>query len=203
MGNYKPFYFEVDISPLDIEISEDMYIITGEEAEKHKEPRELSSLEINPNQIMMIAGSTNRFTIKGFDQHNKEMPLDNVAWSATGGHIDADGLYRAGKAVGAYEIIGEVNNLSSKAVIIIYEKGEKPPPPPTLQKIIWEGEIPPQKWMNFYTKVLSKFSMEQTLKIILNFEVTPERRITQNEIEELKSILRELGLNDNIKVEKE
>src|SRR5262249_50649214 len=50
----------------------------------------------------------------------------------------------------------------------------KPPSPGmTVPTITWKGEIPPQKWMNFYTKVLSKFSTGGGLKLIIRVEVSP------------------------------
>jgi len=62
----------------------------------------------------------------------------------------------------------------------------------------WAGEIPPQKWMNFYTKVLSKFASERSLKLTLKVDVTPEGGVSQQKRDETKSALRELGLNDDV-----
>jgi len=71
---------------------------------------------------------------------------------------------------------------------------------PMASSISWEGEVPPQKWMNFYTKVLSKFATGEGLKINLKFEAKPEGGISSQKIEETKVHLRELGLQDNINV---
>ena len=60
----------------------------------------------------------------------------------------------------------------------------------------WTGEVPPQKWMNFYTKVLSKFAAARGLKLKLTVEVSPEGGLSKQKIEETKSALRELGLSD-------
>ena len=65
-------------------------------------------------------------------------------------------------------------------------------------KLTWNGNIPPQKWMNFYTKVLSKFAGGKGLKLTLSVEVTQEGGISTQKIEETKAALRELGLDDNI-----
>lgn len=62
----------------------------------------------------------------------------------------------------------------------------------------WTGEVPPQKWMNFYTKVLSKFASARGLKLTLKVEVTPEGGVSKQKLDETKSALRELGLNDKI-----
>jgi hypothetical protein len=62
----------------------------------------------------------------------------------------------------------------------------------------WSGEIPPQRWMNFYTKVLSKFATGQGLKLTLSVEVSPEGGIPAQKIEETRVALRELGLDDDV-----
>jgi hypothetical protein len=67
----------------------------------------------------------------------------------------------------------------------------------------WSGEIPSQRWMNFYTKVLSKFATGQGLKLTLTVEVFPEGGIPTSKIEETRVVLRELGLDDNVEMELE
>jgi hypothetical protein len=62
----------------------------------------------------------------------------------------------------------------------------------------WTGEIPPQKWMNFYTKVLSKFVSGQGLKLTLSVEVAPEGGISPQKVEETRVALQELGLTDDV-----
>jgi len=65
-------------------------------------------------------------------------------------------------------------------------------------KLVTTGEIPPQKWMNFYTKVLSKFASAAGLKLTVKVDVTPESGVSKQKVEETKSALRELGLNDDV-----
>jgi len=82
------------------------------------------------------------------------------------------------------------------------DKGEKITLP-VASSITWEGEVPSQKWMNFYTKILSKFATGEGLKINLKFEAKPEGGISSQKIEETKVHLRELGLQENIEVKEE
>ena len=65
----------------------------------------------------------------------------------------------------------------------------------------WTGEVPPQKWMNFYTKVLSRFAASKGLKITLTVEVSQDGGASEQKIEETKVALRELGLNDKVSVD--
>ncbi len=62
----------------------------------------------------------------------------------------------------------------------------------------WTGEVPPQKWMKFYTAVLSKFAAANGLKLKLTVEVAPEGGISKQKIEETKAALRELGMSDDL-----
>jgi len=77
---------------------------------------------------------------------------------------------------------------------------EKPGKPEqlTFTGLSWTGEIPPQKWMNFYTKVLSKFAASQGMKLKLSVEVKPEGGVSKQKMEETKAALRELGLNEEL-----
>jgi hypothetical protein len=80
------------------------------------------------------------------------------------------------------------------------KKGPEPKKPEqlTFATMAWTGEVPPKKWMHFYTKVLSKFAAARGLKLKLTVEVSPEGGLSKQKLEETKSALRELGLSDNI-----
>jgi hypothetical protein len=51
--------------------------------------------------------------------------------------------------------------------------------------------------MNFSTRVLSKFAAGGGLKLTVRFELSVDGAISQQEIEETKVALRELGLHDD------
>ena len=77
-----------------------------------------------------------------------------------------------------------------------------PVPPATgFTSVSWKGDVPPQKWMNFYTKVLSKFATQSGLKIGLNVEIAPDGGVSNQKVDEIKVALRELGLSDDISLE--
>jgi hypothetical protein len=81
--------------------------------------------------------------------------------------------------------------------------GKKPGEPKKPEQLMfasmaWTGDVPPQKWMKFYTAVLSKFAAAKGLKLKLTVEVVPEGGISKEKIEETKAALRELGLPDDI-----
>jgi hypothetical protein len=78
------------------------------------------------------------------------------------------------------------------------------PPPPTTPDVVpgfrWTGEITPQKWMNFYTKVLARFTASKGLKLTLTVNVSPEEGVSKAKIEEMRVALRELGMGEEIDI---
>ncbi|MDG6219388.1 MAG: AAA family ATPase, partial [Candidatus Thermoplasmatota archaeon] len=68
----------------------------------------------------------------------------------------------------------------------------------SIHEVKWNGEIPHQKWTNFYMKVLTKLASDSVLKLTLNVEVLNEKGISKQKLEEIKIALRELGLSDDL-----
>src|SRR6185295_5889101 len=64
--------------------------------------------------------------------------------------------------------------------------------------IQWSGDVPPQKWMNFYTKVLSRFAGSAGLKLTVQVEVAPTAGVSKQSAEDTRNALRELGLSDRV-----
>lgn len=85
------------------------------------------------------------------------------------------------------------------AAIISTTKDEEtgtPRVPPVTDKIAvlrWSGEVPAQKWMNFYTKVLSRFVTTKSLRLTVAVDVAPDGGVSKQAMEETKTALREFG----------
>lgn len=202
-SKYDPFYFEQAISPDDIEISDDIFIINAEVAKKNKEPKKLVYIQITPDDTNLEFGKSFTFTAKGLDQHKDEFKLPKLTWEATGGEIDTKGVFKAGNEEGTFIITASAGDISGNAKVYISKKEnieQKPKSKDTGSKIIsWSGLISPQKWMVFYTKVLSKFSTSSKLKITVKFEIE-DSNISDQKIEEAKSGLKELDMDEEMRV---
>jgi len=160
-GGYEPFLFGQAISAGDVEISEDVFIITRETADAYKQSKAAPVVPPEPPVINPPAP-----------------PAGGITYPEVGG--------------GGGHVVAE------------------PPPGPAVQppvglpadvpvtRLTWAGEVPAQKWMNFYTKVLSKFATGSGLRLIVRVEVAQEAGITPQKIEETRQGLRELGLNDQL-----
>ena len=76
----------------------------------------------------------------------------------------------------------------------------EPIQPELFPQIEWSGEVPAQKWMNFYTKVVSKFAAGQGVKLNVTFAAKPEGGVSKQKLEETRAAIRELGLDGDVTV---
>jgi hypothetical protein len=149
--------------------------------------------------------------VQGRDQYDKEIALGLIQWQATGGTIDTDGVLQAGDDEGNFTVtatVGEVNGRAKFTVTVpkpsdpIDEdnSGEEDDGVKTPTGLKWKGEITPQKWMNFYTRVLSKLASDRQLKLTLKVEFSVEGEVSQQRTEETKVALQELGLDSDLEM---
>jgi hypothetical protein len=200
-GRYEPFVFGSSLAPGEVEISEEMLVIPGEEAKKHVEPPRLASLAVSPAQATVEPGKKQTFRALGLDQHGRDIDAGPVAWTATGGAVDADGVFLAGPDEGSFLLTATAGGVRGTASVTVARPGAPPPKPPVAKEpssLCWEGRVPAQKWMNFYTKVLSRFTASKELRLTVRFDLEAEGPISRQKIEETKVALRELGLEDQI-----
>ncbi len=99
--------------------------------------------------------------------------------------------------------LGQVEEPGVKAELAVVPAPVSAMPPlPGKRRLSWEGELPPQKWANFYMKVLTRFATDPSLRLRIRFDVAPEAGISQTHVEEIAAALRDLGLSiDGLEVE--
>lgn len=156
-GDYKPFIFgsSSGLSSGDVEISDDMFIITRDAAESYKQARE----------VPVPTGAR---------------PVETKATDT-----QADIIHRVAEPL---------------PTDVAVQKPLEFPPDAPITKMAWTSEVPPQKWMNFYTKLLTKFVTGKGLKLTVRVEVSAEAGLSPQKVEETKQLLRELGLNDEVEI---
>jgi hypothetical protein len=152
-GKYHPFNFKRSITAFDVEISEEMYIITKESAEAY---------ELAAAQPMTPQPTTTLFPPDG-SPVNPPKPKADQPTPALKPTVAPNG----------------------------------PEPTQLPLGLTWSGEIPAQKWMNFYTKVVTKLGIGNDLSLNVKVKCNPQGGVSPQKIEEIKSALRELGLDDN------
>jgi hypothetical protein len=203
-GRYEPFCFGTTLDASEVEVSDEMFVITADEAKKCIEPPRLTSLVVTPAQAMVEPGKKQTFMARGLDQHGRDIEAVPVPWNATGGTIDRDGVFLAGQDEGNFVLTGSAGEVRGTASVTVAQPGvtfrdeTRVSLAKEVTSLSWQGEVPPQKWMNFYTKVLSKFAASKGLKLTVRFELSSDGAISSQQIEETRVALRELGLDDNV-----
>ncbi len=197
-AGYNPLLSEKTVFQAGIELSEDVYIISAKRAKQFIEPSQLVSIVVAPDHIQMKPEGKQTFLAKGKDQNGAEIALDDVVWEATGGEMDQEGDFRAGGKEGSFDVTAVAEGIAGTSEVTIARQPR--PPSDRADRLTWGGEVPPQEWMTFYTKVLSKFANEPGLKITIQFEVEGENAVTTHSTEETRAALRELGLNDEVEL---
>ncbi|MBN1235613.1 MAG: DUF499 domain-containing protein [Methanotrichaceae archaeon] len=151
------------------------------------EEYKLNRIVVSPTEAIISPGKSLTFSIKGYDELGIEVPVsDATAWAATGGTIDSKGNFKAGTEEGAFKVTSTVEDVNSSAIVIVKKLS-----------FCWSGDLPHLRWTQFYNRILMKFASRPGLKLEVSVEV-PDA--SEEEIEETKVALRELGLSDNIEV---
>jgi hypothetical protein len=199
-GRLSPLYFGpgTPLSEADVEFSDEMFLLQAEEAKRHIEPPRLARVEVKPEKARVKPGEKITFVAQCFDQHGGIYSCPPVAWSATAGSVDQKGFYVTEPNVGYYTVTAKVANLEGCAEVEVVREDKVIEPPPPRAGIRWQGEVPHQKWMNFYTKVLSRFVGAKGLRLQVQFEVPASDAVTKAKVDEAKTALRELGLSEDL-----
>ena len=145
---YEPFLYKKSLTPLQIELADDVYLITRVTAE---------------DALKQKAGQA--------------APLTPLAPGVPGPVV------------------------SSPSAPMPSSEGSSVTQPltDTTSGFTWTGNVTPQKWVNFYTKVLSKFATSGGLSLTVTASVAPSDGVSRSRMDETKAALRELGLSDDLK----
>jgi hypothetical protein len=207
-GRLKLEKFEESLQDAEVEISDDIFVLKADEAQKLKEPPRLASLMIRPEHVFLKAGEQAAFACSAFDQYGHPFAAPAVTWFVSGGSITPEGVYTAGTTGGLHTVRAAVGDREAIAEIRVRSEedrpddkdGKKDDVKPGKRLIRWRGTVPPQKWMNFYTKVLTQFASSPDLKLEVSFEVPIDNDQAQSKADKTRSGLKELGLDDTASV---
>lgn len=177
-----------------------MSIITAEEAQKQIQVPRLARIKIDAPVAPLKPGQAFTVSVQGYDQHGRPFPVEQVDWEAVGCRVDASGAAVAEGQEGYFALTATVGEITATAQIVVKKDGEPglpplPPPLPPKGSMAWEGRVPLQKWMNFYTRVLARFAAQPDLALTVRFEV--KEGVTSQKADETRVALRELGLDED------
>ncbi|HSG96648.1 MAG TPA: Ig-like domain-containing protein, partial [Woeseiaceae bacterium] len=81
---------------------------------------ELAAIQVTPDPAVFLVGDTHRFVAAGLDQTGQSYPI-TPNWDATGGSIDAAGLYVAGTTAGQFGATVTAEGISAGADISLVD----------------------------------------------------------------------------------
>jgi hypothetical protein len=105
-------------------------------------PTDLVAVKTTPDSVALLADGTYSFTAVGIQADGTTVPV-GVTWSATGGTIDAGGVFTAGESGGKYRVVATKTSstLADSAVVSITAPAAPAPadttpaPAPTLASV--------------------------------------------------------------------
>ncbi len=202
-GIYDELLFQTNLDAAGVEIEDDVYVLTPEEAQKHIEPPRLEKLLVNPESVQLRPGTTQTFVVEGVDQFGGAIGVPQVDWTATGGAIEPNGVFEAANDEGSFLVTASALGKAATASVSIatVEAEPKPKTPKAKTKLVWSGEVAPQKWSQLYMKVLTKLVSSGDVRLDVTIEATPTDGVTDQQVEDTKAALRGLGIDDSVKVE--
>ncbi|MFN0137416.1 MAG: ATP-binding protein [Phycisphaerae bacterium] len=195
--------FQAAMAEHEVEISDDFYLLKAEEAQRLKEPPRIVELRVLPGSVALAVMQKASLTAEGVDQYGQTMAIERVEWEASGGTIDGAGLFSAGSEPGAFWIRARAHGVTATVAVQLSGVGDPGPsgdlrargPQSTTGVMTWSGVVPPQKWMNFYTKVVSRHVANPGLKMTVRIDVPLQADELAARKQELNANLRELGLD--------
>jgi hypothetical protein len=193
-GGYRPIYLSSAVPPLELEFSDDWVLLKPEVARRFLEPPRLERLEIAPSQVALLPGAHATFVARAFDQHGDDYPTREPHWSSSGGDLDSAGHFSA-ESPGFYTIAVEDSGRSAEAhahVSTVVELAS------AAEGLSWSGEVPSQKWTQFYTRVLTKLVGKQGLEIRVQLRIPSDASVSEAARDEVAAALRDLGLDDTV-----
>jgi hypothetical protein len=152
-GRYEPFVYKKSLAGNDVEISDDVFLITRERADEYIKARD-----------------------------------SGAPTPAAPGAPSPPGSPGEGVGAAAGPTAGTGPGTAAPAPTAAGARGFK-----------WSGELPAQKWMNFYTKVLSRFATGDGMKLTVTVDVAPTGGVPKSKLDETRVALRELGLPETIR----
>lgn len=78
------------------------------------EPPKLTSVLVDPDELHVEPPTSQTFMAKGLDQHGRHLPNGQVQWKATGGTIDQDGVFVAGKNEGSFVLTASIASAAQR-----------------------------------------------------------------------------------------
>lgn len=137
-GKYEPFIYNETLSASEVELSEDVYIISGKTAENYLENVRdgalVAAVRVSPASVILSPGGRQLFQVEGYDRNGEKIIPGYVTWSASSGAISDQGDYEAG-SLGNVIVTATMDAINGQASVFVKQPssvgtGPLPPEPP-------------------------------------------------------------------------
>ena len=118
-GKLKLERFKESLAESEVEISDDVFILKAEDAQKLLEPPRLAQLVVRPEQVTLKPGEQASFSLTAHDQYGHAFTTPEVSWTAKGGTVTDDGVFTPGERVGRYTVHATTGGLEAIAEVSI------------------------------------------------------------------------------------
>jgi hypothetical protein len=187
------------MSEFEVEVADDVFIFRKEDAQKLLEPPRAATLRISPSSVYLAPEAEAIFRVDCLDQYGKPLEIHGVEWASPEGVIDASGRLEVHDFEGVFQVTARWGELEAQANVSV-TTAPPPPPPPGDRFVHWEGDIPPQKWSQFYMKVLAGFATDEDLKLHIMVWAPTTAEQAEARLNEFRAALRDLGLVDDARL---
>lgn len=195
-------------APLQIEFSDDMFLIPKEDAEreigrKSKDNR-IARLVIETPAQKVAAGQRYRFIARAYNKDGEEVTGKEITWHTDGGEISDLGEFCAGETPGTYCVTAVCDNVPAEVQIQVKKEVTRPKPEiqTKITSLHWDGKVDPFKWSNFYNRLIIKLMKSGKLDLSINLSVNNRDGISQEMVDEIRVALKELELDEDIQMNK-
>jgi plastocyanin len=79
---------------------------------------DISRIEVNPKSATLFPGQSQKFDVLVYNSKNQLLPVA-VSWSATGGQVQSDGTFTAGRVPGHYLLMLGVENSTLEIPVVV------------------------------------------------------------------------------------
>lgn len=117
-GEYDPVYYKQTLSPGEIEITDDMFLV--KDPKSKTEPK--VSISVTPAQVRVQPGEEITFSAQCLDKEGQKMAAEGLMWSSTGGTIESQGLFRAGQQDGTFIVTASSGKVQGTATVDVVKE---------------------------------------------------------------------------------
>ncbi len=119
------------------------------------DPAIVALVTVEPIAATLAVAASQRFQATAMDGSGNELGGVSFTWSATGGAVDADGLFTAGNEIGSYEVVVTASSGHADTADVTITDAAPPPPPAGVDEPVFDPAVDTELWFDDFTSYAS------------------------------------------------